>query len=162
MHINGPIKFTLYLLGLFCKSRPPDSDNNRYFFLFVFIKYLLLVFVLLTSKQKKQSFFQALLRLQVFFFFLIDLYSGISILLDNYFVTDLNQYFFSSAFTMGFSKIYLSNYFIVPLVNGIAGLVLVGNYLRSRNKFFYTNLLVFISVIIFCFILYFAFGVRAL
>ena len=154
-HADPSLKPRLFILGYFCNSRPPEGDSNRLFLLFTILKCLSLSLALIITKRKKTTFLE-ILKLELILFFVIDLYAGISIILDNYLSTDLNVYFFSSAFLMGFSKVYFGNYTIALLFSGIVGVGLMRFLLMGWNVFYKIILWVFLSVCLSCLIFYLA------
>lgn len=154
LHLKLQTKPSLYIVGFFCESRPPEIDSNRYFAIFIILKYLLLAGALLVTR-KKQSGFLDLLYLVIAFLFLIDFYSAITVLTDSYFQTGLNFYFFSSAFTMGAGKVYTGSFASIAFINGIIGFALLRMKTKSWNQFLQINLLVLISVVFSCVSLYF-------
>lgn len=152
-HANHPMNFSFYFLGLFCKSRPPITDNDRYFLGFILLKYLLLILALILT-HRKNNIFSRLLKLEFILFFVIDLYTGISILIDSYASTELSLYFFSSAFMMGFSKVYFGHFALVPLLNGIVGLALIRYTTGSWQSTLRANLFILLSVCFSCLFFY--------
>ncbi len=141
---NGNLKFKnsfLFLKGNICFTRNPVNASGFLFFIVLILKFIPAA-ILYYSNFYKKTFIKPVLMIIIINFYIYDIYSLISFLLQKDFNSDIWLYGFCSAPLFISSYVFFSNYLIIPIISSLLG-IFVLLYFIPKLPLKYTYYLIF-------------------
>lgn len=130
-----------FLKGNICFTRNPENVSGFLFFLFLILKFIPAT-ILYYFNFSKKAFIKPILIIIIINFYIFDIYSLVSFLLQKDYNSDIWLYGFCSAPLFISSYVFISNYLIIPIISSLLGIFLL-LYFVPKLSLKYTYYLIF-------------------